>query len=124
MFAVIGDTLDCTNPTTDTSLTKVASDDSAAIDATKKTIKSGVWYEMVLRNRNNIMFKWTQLIQEKQDDFAALDTLDMGKFIPEISGSDIPDSINHFRWTDEDIDTLCGESTPTVALTLLLLAIK
>ncbi|MGB3384719.1 MAG: aldehyde dehydrogenase [Marinomonas sp.] len=124
--AVSGETFDCINPTTEALLTKVASCDSADVDvavaAAKKAFKSGVWSTMAPRERKNIMLKWAQLIEEHKDEFALLDTLDMGKSISEMVGIDIPDSIDCFRWTAEGIDKLYGEIAPTGGPNLALIS--
>ena len=124
--AVSGETFDCINPTTEQCLAKVASTDAAdvevAVSAAKKAFKSGVWSQMAPRERKNIMLKWADLVSQHQDEFALLDTLDMGKSISEMLAIDIPDSIDCMRWTAEGIDKLYGEIAPTGGPNLALIS--
>lgn len=124
--ALSGETFDCVNPSTETVLAKVSSTDSADVDvavvAAGKAFKSGVWSKMAPRDRKNIMLKWADLLAQHQDEFAVLDTLDMGKSISEMVGIDIPDSIDCIRWTAEGIDKLYGEIAPTNGQNLALIS--
>jgi acyl-CoA reductase-like NAD-dependent aldehyde dehydrogenase len=124
--SISGETFDCINPSTETLLAKVASTDSADVDvavaAAQKAFKSGVWSRMSPRDRKNIMLKWADLVAEHQDEFAVLDTLDMGKSISEMVNIDIPDSIDCIRWTAEGIDKLYGEIAPTGGPNLALIS--
>lgn len=115
--AVSGDTFDCINPATEALLAKVSSTDTEDVDiavaVADKTFRNGVWSQIAPRERKRIMLKWADLLEQHQDEFAVLDTLDMGKSISEMVAVDIPDSIDCIRWTAESIDKLYGEIAPT-----------
>ncbi|WP_370278566.1 aldehyde dehydrogenase [Pontibacterium sp.] len=115
--AVSGETFQSINPTTEQLLTDVASCDAADVDIAvanaREVFKSGVWSEMHPRQRKQIILKWADLIEQHKDEFAVLDTLDMGKSISEMVNIDVPDAIDCFRWTAECIDKVYGEIAPT-----------
>ena len=124
--AVSGDTFPCINPATEKLLTDVASCDEAdvnlAVTSAREAFKSGVWSLLHPRERKNIMLKWANLIEQHKDEFALLDTLDMGKSISEMVAVDVPDAIDCFRWTAESIDKIYGEIAPTGEDTLGLIS--
>ena len=121
-----GETFACINPTDESLLGNVASCDQAdvdiAVDAAKKTFKSGVWSNMAPGQRKRILQKWADLLEEHQDELALIDTLDMGKSISEMVGIDVPDSIDALRWSSECIDKLYGEIAPTKPNNLALIS--
>lgn len=121
-----GETFPCINPATEKLLVDVASCDEAdvnlAVTAAREAFKSGVWSLMHPRERKNIMLKWANLIEQHKDEFALLDTLDMGKSISEMVNIDVPDAIDCFRWTAESIDKVYGEIAPTGEDTLALIS--
>ncbi|MCV6609769.1 MAG: aldehyde dehydrogenase [Amphritea sp.] len=123
--AVSGETFPCINPATEQLLAEVSSCDAADVDLAvanaKAVFKSGVWSEMHPRQRKQVMLKWADLIEQHKDEFALLDTLDMGKSISEMVGIDVPDAIDCFRWTAECIDKVYGEIAPTGTDTLALI---
>ncbi|WP_290705259.1 aldehyde dehydrogenase family protein, partial [Amphritea sp.] len=86
--AVSGDTFPCINPATEKLLADVASCDEAdvniAVAHAREVFRSGVWSEIHPRERKKTMQKWADLIEQHQDEFALLDTLDMGKSISEM----------------------------------------
>ncbi|EAR60306.1 aldehyde dehydrogenase [Neptuniibacter caesariensis] len=124
--AASGETFPCINPSTEKVLTDIASCDEADVNAavanSREVFKSGVWSEMHPRQRKQIMLKWADLIEQHKDEFALLDTLDMGKSINEMVNIDVPDAIDCFRWTAECIDKVYGEIAPTGTDTLALIS--
>lgn len=123
--AVSGETFACVNPATEQVLANVASCDAPDVDLAvanaREVFKSGVWSEMHPRARKQVMLKWADLVEQHKDEFAVLDTLDMGKSISEMVGIDVPDSIDCLRWTAECIDKVYGEIAPTGTDTLALI---
>jgi len=115
--AISGETFPSINPATEQLLVDVASCDTADVDlavaSARSAFKSGAWAEMHPRQRKQIMLKWADLIEAHQDEFALLDTLDMGKSISEMVNIDMPDAIDCYRWTAESIDKVYGEIAPT-----------
>ncbi|WP_027857160.1 aldehyde dehydrogenase [Marinobacterium jannaschii] len=121
-----GETFACVNPTNEKLLAEVASCDEAdvnlAVQNARETFNSGVWSEMAPKQRKKILLKLASLIEQHQDEFALLDTLDMGKSISEMLAIDVPDSIDCFQWTAECIDKIYGEIAPTGNDTLALIS--
>lgn len=124
--AVSGETFPSVNPTTETLLSDVASCDQAdvdlAVENARQVFDSGVWSDMHPRERKNILLKLASLIETHKDEFAAIDTLDMGKSISEMVNIDIPEVIDCFQWTAESIDKVYGEIAPTGSDTLALIS--
>lgn len=115
--AVSGDTFPCINPATEQLLVDVSSCDEADVNIAvangREVFRSGVWSEMHPRERKKVMLRWADLVEQHQDEFALLDTLDMGKSISEMVNIDVPDAIDCIRWTAESIDKIYGEIAPT-----------
>ncbi|MEH6575525.1 MAG: aldehyde dehydrogenase [Amphritea sp.] len=115
--AVSGETFASINPANEQLLADIASCDAAdvdiAVENALQAFRSGVWSEMPPKQRKRILLKLADLIEQHQDEFALLDTLDMGKSISEMVAIDVPDSIDCFRWTAESIDKVYGEIAPT-----------
>lgn len=124
--AVSGETFQSINPATEQLLVDVASCDEAdvnlAVESARQVFRSGVWSEMHPRQRKQIMQKWADLIEAHKDEFALLDTMDMGKSISEMVNIDVPDAIDCIRWTAESIDKVYGEIAPTGEDTLALIS--
>ncbi|MBB1489622.1 aldehyde dehydrogenase [Oceanospirillum sediminis] len=121
-----GETFECINPTNEQKLADVSSCDQAdadiAVAHAREVYRSGVWSEMAPAQRKRVLLKLADLMEAHKDEFAVLDTLDMGKSISEMVGIDIPDSIDCFRWTAECIDKVYGEIAPTGNDTLALIS--
>lgn len=120
--AISGETFAAINPATEETLANVASCDSADIDlavaAARRAFRAGDWSRRAPAERKRVLLKLADLLEQHFDEFALLDTLDMGKTISEMVGIDVPDSIDCLRWTAESIDKVYGEIAPTKASTL------
>lgn len=105
------------NPTTREVLAEVAQgtakDVDLAVAAGKKAFRSGSWSRMAPRARMDIMYKAVQLLQAHADDFALLDSLDMGKPINEMVNIDVPGSVATWQYFAETIDKVEGAVTAT-----------
>ena len=115
--AISGATFDTINPATGEVLTQVAACDAADVDAAvaaaRRAFASGVWSQMDPTARKGVLLKLADLIRENLEEFALLDTLDMGKPITETSTVDVPGSAHFFQWYAEAIDKLYDEVAPT-----------
>ena len=60
-----------------------------------------------------MLLKLAALLRENLEEFALLDTLDMGKPITETVTGDVPGSAHFFQWHAEAIDKLYDEIAPT-----------
>lgn len=103
--SVCGETLDTFNPATNRKLASIAKaneeDTKRAIDVAERTFKSGIWSKMPVEERSNILCKMSDLIMERVDELAYIETLDVGKPIKESKGFDIPRSAYNFRFFAE-----------------------
>ncbi len=96
--SVCGETFDTFNPATNRKLASIAKaneemDTKRAIDVAERTFKSGIWSKNACgRAGSNILCKMSDLIMERVDELAYIETLDVGKPIKESK-----DSIYHVR---------------------------
>lgn len=100
--ALSGQTFDTFNPATNEKLASVANggteDAKRAIDAAQRAFESGIWSKMPVEERSAILCKMADLIMEKVDELAYLETLDVGKPIKESREFDIPRAAQNFRF--------------------------
>lgn len=100
------------NPANGAVLAEVARGDAADIDravaAGLRAFKSGVWARMAPRQRMAVLYRFADLIEAQMEDFALIDTMDMGKPISEMLSVDVPLALTALRFTAECIDKLQG----------------
>jgi len=103
--SVCGETFDTFNPATNRKLASVVKaneeDTKRAIDVAERTFKSGIWSKMPVEERSDILCKMSDLIMERVDELAYIETLDVGKPIKESKGFDIPRAAHNFRFFAE-----------------------
>lgn len=103
--AISGETFDTINPATNQKLATVAKggeeDANRAIEAAHKAFTSGVWSKMPVDERSAILCRMADLILEKVDQLAYVETLDVGKPIRESREFDIPRAASNFRFFAE-----------------------
>ncbi|UYV51479.1 aldehyde dehydrogenase [Priestia megaterium] len=103
--ALSGQTFDTFNPATNEKLASVANggteDAKRAIDAAQRAFENGIWSKMPVEERSAILCKMADLIMEKVDELAYLETLDVGKPIKESREFDIPRAAQNFRFFAE-----------------------
>lgn len=118
-------TFACINPATQEVLAEVVScdhhDADLAVASARKAYQSGVWSRLAPVERKTILLKLADLIEENAEEFALLDTLDMGKPIADSSGFDVPTTIACLRWSAEAADKVYGEIAPTAPSALALI---
>ncbi|MDX1320282.1 MAG: aldehyde dehydrogenase family protein, partial [Oceanospirillum sp.] len=121
-----GETFASINPATEEHLTDVASCDQADVDKAVANglaaYRSGEWAEASPKHRKKVLLKLAALVEQHKDEFAVLDTLDMGKSISEMTAIDVPDAIDCIQWTAESIDKVYGEIAPTAPGSLALIS--
>jgi gamma-glutamyl-gamma-aminobutyraldehyde dehydrogenase len=117
--AIDGNRFESVNPATGEIIAEVAAanekDVDAAVGAARKAYRSGVWSRMAPRERMEILYRFTQLIDEHAEQLAVLDTLNMGKPISDMLTIDLPSVIETFQFMAECIDKLEGSVTNTQA---------
>ena len=90
-------------------------DVDVAVAAARKAFRSGAWSGMAPRDRMDILYRYTKLIDENAEQLAVLDTLDMGKPISDMLNVDIPSVISTIQFMAEYIDKIEGSVTNTEA---------
>ncbi len=70
----------------------------------------GEWGAMTSDERSAILAKAADLIEERADEFAELETLDVGKPISESSAVDVPAAAGYLRWYASVTDAGVGET--------------
>ena len=80
--ATAGETMAVTDPTTEATITHVQKagvvDAERAIDAAYEAFENGPWGKMRHEDRAKILFKMADLMDERADDFAIREAMDMG----------------------------------------------
>jgi gamma-glutamyl-gamma-aminobutyraldehyde dehydrogenase len=115
--SIDGNRFETINPANGETLAAVAAggekDVDAAVAAARRSFKSGDWSRMAPRERMQVLYRLTELVDEHAEELAVLDTLDMGKPIASMLGEDLPQVIETFRFMAECIDKVEGSATST-----------
>ena len=105
------------NPATGKSITEVARCDAqdvdAAVNAARVAFESGIWSAKSPRERKQVMQRLSQLILDNQNEFALLESLDVGKPIGDAYNVDVPGAAGVFGWYAEAADKVYDEVAPT-----------
>lgn len=86
---------------------------NAAVKAARIAFDSGIWSNMIPRERANILKRFATLIRTHAYELAILETLDVGKPISDCLSVDIMGSAYCMEWFAETIDKTVGEVVPT-----------
>ena len=115
--AVDGGRLDTINPANRETIATVAAanekDVDAAVAAARRAFRCRSWSGMAPRDRMDVLYRYTALIDRNAEQLAVLDTLDMGKPIADMLEVDIPAVIETIRFMAEYIDKIEGSVTNT-----------
>jgi len=84
-----------------------------AVSVAKKAFKSGVWSKIAPRERMEVMYRFSGLVNENAEELAILDSLDMGKPISDMVNVDLPCVARTIQFMAEGIDKLEGTVTNT-----------
>lgn len=90
-----------------------AADIDAAVKAARSSFQSGEWSRLSPGERKAVVLRWVQLMEEHAEELAALDCVDAGKPITECLNTDMPATIDTFRWYAEAVDKVFGKISPT-----------
>jgi aldehyde dehydrogenase (NAD+) len=114
--AASGKTFDTFSPSTGEVIAQVAAGDKEDVDravkAARKAFESGAWSKLSGRDRGKLLYKLADLIEEHQDELAALEVLNNGKPIREVTAADMPLVISTFRYYAGWADKLTGDTIP------------
>ena len=117
-----GRTYPTINPATGATIAEVARGGAAEIDravaVARKAFKSGVWSRMEPRARMAVLEKFSALVEANAEEFAVLDSIDMGKPVMDMMNIDIPGSVTSLKFFSETIDKIEGAVTNTAASAL------
>ena len=115
--AASGKTFESINPATGEVLAHVAECDvedvNRAVIAARAAFEDGRWSGQAPGGRKTVMLKLAELIRENLEEFALLDSLDMGKLVKDAVTVDAPGSAHFFQWYAEAIDKIYDEVAPT-----------
>ncbi|WP_298012648.1 aldehyde dehydrogenase [uncultured Castellaniella sp.] len=90
-----------------------AADVDRAVKAARASFKAGAWSQLAPAERKRVVLRWTDLMTEHAEELAALDCIDAGKPITECLNTDMPATLDTFRWYAEAIDKCFGRIAPT-----------
>ncbi|SOD95462.1 aldehyde dehydrogenase [Caenispirillum bisanense] len=117
--AVGGGRFETVNPATGAVVAEVARgtavDVERAVASAHRAFRSGVWSRRDPRDRMTVLARFADLIEAHAEEFALLDTLDMGKPISDMLNIDIPGSLSSIRFFAEAVDKMEGVVTNTTA---------
>src|SRR5689334_6587850 len=110
-----GKTFKTPNPATGETLAEVAEADKADIDkavvAARRAFE-GKWSKMSARDRGRLLYKLSQLVEQRAGDLAALETADNGKPIKESTYVDLPQVVENFEYFAGWATKIEGETIP------------
>ncbi|HEV3355864.1 MAG TPA: aldehyde dehydrogenase family protein [Pseudonocardiaceae bacterium] len=110
-------TFDVTDPVTEQRLVTVAEADRATVDhavvAAHDALEGGEWGRMDGAARGELLHSFARLLEEHAEDFANLESLDVGKSGAEPRLIDLPQAVATFRHYAGWADKLTGHAIPT-----------
>ena len=110
-----GKTFETPNPATGETLAEVAEADKADIDKAVKAARrafEGKWSKISARDRGRLLYKLSQLLEQKTPELAALETADNGKPIKESLYIDLPQVVENFEYFAGWATKIEGETIP------------
>src|SRR5882672_5961005 len=113
--AASGKTFTTPNPATGETLAEVAEADKEDIDkavAAARRAFEGKWSKTSARDRGRMLYKLSQLIEERSGELAALETADNGKPIKESAYVDLPQVAENFEYFAGWATKIEGETIP------------
>ena len=104
------------NPATEEAICQISKggvkDVDVAVRSARKAFDEGEWSKMEARDREKILWKIGELIDENVDEFAYLETVDMGKPIRESKNVDVPVVADVFRYYAGWATKVHGDTVP------------
>lgn len=114
--AVTNDTFEIVNPATGKFLAHVArcrqEDVDIAVKAAQDAFHSRIWAGLPPAERKTVLLNYAKLIEQHQEQFALLESLDMGKPVSDAMGYDAPATARCIQWNAEAIDKIYDEVAP------------
>ena len=117
--AASGETFARVNPANGEVLTEVAAGDGEDVDravaAARRSFEAGEWSRAAPDERKRVLLRLAELVRERGEELALLDSLDMGKPVNDAINVDVPGAAGLIQWYAEAIDKLYDEIAPTGA---------
>ena len=111
-----GETFEIINPATGRALASVArcdqQDVDIAVSVARQAFENRVWAGLAPAERKAILLNYAQEIDAHREQFAVLESLDMGKPIGDAMGYDAPATARCIAWNAEAIDKIYDEVAP------------
>ena len=118
-----GQTYATEDPSTGVEICEVPSggvnDVEQAVKAARDAAEDGPWARMTPSQREQLLFKFTALVEVHADELAAIESLDNGKPVRFSSTVDVPACIGHFRYFSGWPTKIRGETIPVSAIECL-----
>lgn len=115
--AVSGKTFEAFNPATEEKLTDIALgeaiDIDRAVEAARRAFDEGPWPKMTPAERQRILWRLGDLIEENLEELAWIESLDNGKPVKVARAADVPLTADLFRYMSGWVRTLEGAVVPT-----------
>jgi aldehyde dehydrogenase (NAD+) len=115
--AASGKTFATVNPADGSELARVAEGDKEDVDraakAARKAFDDGKWTSMVPAERERLLLKIADLIEQHGTELAQLETLDNGKSLFESKNVDIPQAAATFRYYAGWVNKITGDTSPS-----------
>jgi len=100
--AASGRTFPVMDPSTGRELLRVAEADAVDVDravaAARRAFDEGPWTRLTPAERSRIVWRIGDLLEEHLEEFALLETLDVGKPLAASRAADVPLSVDYFRY--------------------------
>jgi aldehyde dehydrogenase (NAD+) len=114
--SVSGKTFATTNPASGEVICQVAEGDKADVDlavkAARKAFEEGAWPKMNASERGRLLNRLADLIEQHQEELAALESLDNGKPYKDAITADLPLTIKCYRYYAGWADKIHGKTIP------------
>ena len=100
--AASGETFEVLDPSDNSVLTHVPKgnkeDIDRAVKAARNAFENGPWRKITVSERGKLLWKLADLIEQRTEEFAQLETLDNGKPLSIARAADVPLTVDHFRY--------------------------
>lgn len=117
--AASGKTFDTYDPATGQVLTTVPEGDrediNRAVEAARKAFETGPWPSKTPSERGRLLWRLADLLEQHQEEFAILETLDNGKPLSVARVADLPLAIDMFRYMAGWATKIEGNTIPISA---------
>lgn len=112
--AANGQTFEVLDPSNNSVLTRAPKGEKEDIDravkAARNAFENGPWRKITVSERGKLMWKLADLIEQRTEEFAQLETLDNGKPLAIARAVDVALTIDHFRYYTGMTTKIHGET--------------